>query len=77
MLLCWRAAIDRTVSSKGHGMADCDHVEIVRVVEIGGKTLRHPQNGVFSYYCKTCHLTLYVQFTSAPPIRAVYGNPES
>ena len=57
-------------------MADCDHVEIVRVVDIGGSGLRPPQDGVFTYYCKACHLTLYVRFTDAPPIVVKYGKPD-
>ena len=50
----------------------CTHLNLVRVKAIGGGGLRPPQDGVFTYYCKGCHLTLYVRFTDAPPIGVTY-----
>jgi hypothetical protein len=58
-------------------MNDCPHMNLIRVVEIGGEGLRPPQDGVFTYYCKECHRTLYVKFTDAPPIEVTMGSQNS
>lgn len=59
-------------------MNDCLHMNIVRVAEIGGDGPRPPSSdGVFTYYCKNCHFTLYVKFTDAPPIVVTHGRPDA
>lgn len=56
-------------------MSDCKHMNLVRVASMDGSGPRPPQDGVFTYYCKDCHLTLYVRFTDAPPIIVTHGRP--
>lgn len=59
-------------------MNDCQHMHLIRVVEIGGDGPRPPSaDGVFTYYCQDCHLTVYVKFTDAPPITVAYGKPDA
>ena len=59
-------------------MNDCQHMNLVRVAEFDGTGPRPPsKDGVFTYYCKECHFTLYLKFTEAPPITVSYGTPKT
>lgn len=56
--------------------AQCPHMHLIRVLEIGSDEPREPQNGTFTYYCQGCHLSLYVRFTDPPPVVVTYGRPK-
>lgn len=53
---------------------NCEHIHVTRVASFGGGT-RPPQDGVFTYYCEDCKLTLYVRFLDAPLIVVTYDTP--
>lgn len=58
-------------------MSDCNHMEIIRVLDAPPEHPRAPYaDGTVEYYCRSCCKVVCVRFVPQPPAAVVrYGKP--